>query len=349
MSKLTLEQVAKLAGVSRSTVSRVVRNQASVRPEVRERIQKVIQETGYQPHPAAQMLAGQSTNIIGLVIGEPTEVIFDNAFFPRLIQGVAEGANQLDLTLTLFLFHDKSEETKLTRRILQNQLLDGLIVSGTYTDDPFINLLAENNLPFIVVGRHENPTVPFIDVDNVRGAETAVTHLIELGYRRIGTITGHMKNRAALDRLVGYKQALVMHGYEVDEFLIGYGDFTKQSGFNVMLQLLEQKVDAVFAASDSMAVGAIDALKESGVRVPQEIAIVGYDDSVEATSVTPALTTMRQPVRQSGMMAVEKLFAIIDKKQQRKEISANHDKELNQIYLPAELIVRASSALSSKF
>jgi len=332
MTRLTLESIAELAGVSRSTVSRVVNNHASVRPEVRERVLTVIEQTGYQPDAAARRLAGQRSNIIGLVIPEPAQALFADPYFPRLIQGIAQACNPLDLTLSLFLFHTKEEEASLHPKILNNNLVDGVIVAGMHIDDPLVAQLIEHQTPFILVGRHEHPNVNFIDVDNVAGAYTAVSHLIRLGRQRIGHITGHLNNRASLDRQEGYLNALRDRSRPVDHNLIEVGDYTEVSGYEAMPRLLAKNVDAVFVASDTMAMGALRALREANVKVPDEVAVVGFDDLPPALLTTPLLSTIRQPIRRLGVVVVETLLDILD----------NGLHPARRVILPAELVVRES-------
>lgn len=335
MSRLTLETIAELAGVSRSTVSRVVNNHVSVRPEVRERVLSVIEETGYQPDPAARRLAGQRANIIGLVIAEPAQALFADPYFPRLIQGITQACNPLELTLSLFLFHTKEEEASLYPKIIRNNLFDGLITAGNHVDDPLVPQLIENDVPFVAIGRHEHPDVNFLDTDNVAGAHAAVTHLIRLGRQRIAHITGHLNNRSAQDRQQGYLNALRDRGRTVDPALIEIGDYTEASAYEAMHRLLTRGIDAVFVASDSMALGAMRALREANVSVPDEVAVVGFDDLPPALLAIPPLTTIRQPIRRIGALAVETLLDIID----------NGSKPARRVILPTELVVRETSGV----
>lgn len=332
MTRLTLESIAELAGVSRSTVSRVVNNHVSVRQEVRERVLSVIEQTGYQPDAAARRLAGQRANVIGLVIAEPAQSLFADPYFPRLIQGITQACNPQELTLSLFLFHTKEEEASLYPKILRNNLFDGLIIAGMHVDDPLVAQLIENDIPFVTVGRHEHACVNFIDTDNVAGSHTAVTHLIRLGCQRIGHITGHLKNRGALDRQEGYLNALRDRGRTVDPRLIETGDFSEASAYEAMHRLLAKKVDGVFVASDTMALGALRALREANVKAPDEVAIIGFDDLPPATLSTPSLSTVRQPIRRVGHLAVETLLDVLD----------NGLQPARRIILPTELVVRES-------
>lgn len=330
--RLTLEQIAKQSGVSRSTVSRVVRNHESVSPAVRQRVIEVIKETGYQPNAAARSLAGQRTNVIGLVIAESAQSLFTDAYYPMLIQGVTQATNDYEQTLTLFLFHNRADEEKLSPRLIRNQLVDGLIVTGTRIDDPLVPRLLKSDVPFVLVGRHEDPRVNFIDVDNVAGSQAAVSYLTRLGHSRIGIITGTMQNRSAIDRCEGYKQALRSRGIPIDDRIVVEGNFTEHSGFVGMNRLIEQNVDAVFVSSDGMAIGALRAAREAGKAVPADIAIVGFDDLPTSGNTQPPLTTVRQSVRRMGAMAVETLLDILESGQQPSR----------RISLPTELIVRAT-------
>jgi DNA-binding LacI/PurR family transcriptional regulator len=330
--KLTIRQIAKLAGVSRSTASRVLNNRPNVSPGMRERVQKVIAETGYVPDPIARSLSSRRSKIIGLVIPLAIQSLFEDPFFPRLMQGISQGCNDHDHTLSLFLFHSEEEERKLYHRISRNRLLDGVIVTATRTDDPLIPQLIANRVPFVMHGRHEDPRVSFVEVDNETGAYTAVTHLVRLGRQRIALITGPAASLAAEDRKQGYLKALQERRVRIDESLIVQGDFTETSGYEAMLRLLPHEPAAVFVASDTMALGALRALREAGKRVPDEVALIGFDDMPQATTAHPPLTTIRQPIQQTGVLAVEMLMDILE----------NGAEPSRRIILPTELVIRAS-------
>ena len=334
MPTLTLEKIAELAGVSRSTVSRVVRNHKSVRSQVRERVLSVIEETGYQPNAAAQMLAGQRTNIIGLVIAEPASVIFDDRYYLQIIQGVTRESNQQNQTLTLFLTHDKSEEPLLAKRLIHNQLIDGLIVCGTRMNDQLVPTLLESAMPFVVIGPNDEPLVNLVDIDNFGAAKEIVTHLIQLGRQRIGTIAGPVDHLPANSRLRGYEEALHEADYQLDDKLIVRSEFfTEQMGYELAPQLIAQNVDAIFAASDALALGVMRALKEAGLSVPEDVALVGFDDIPEAmTTAQPALTTIHQNMLAASTESVKMLLEIIEE----------DDASAKQLYLPTELVIRES-------
>jgi LacI family transcriptional regulator len=329
---LTLERIGELAGVSRSTVSRVINNQPHVKPEVRDRVLKVVAETGYVPNPAARSLVSQRSGIIGLTIPLAIQSLFDDPYFSRLILGISRVSNAHDHVLSLFLFHSKEEEAKLYPKIERKQFLDGIIITATHVDDPLIPGLLANNVPFVLVGRHEDPRVSYVEPDNVAGAHTAVSHLMRLGYRHIATITGPLDNLAALDRKQGYMDALRDRGRLIDEALLVSGDYTAASGYEAMRRLLPHKPDAVFVASDTMALGALRALSVAGLTVPDDVAVVSFDDLPHATTSDPPLTTVRQPILRAGMLAVETLL----------DIMSNGLEPPRRIIMPTELVVRAS-------
>lgn len=332
-TRLTLEQIGELAGVSRATVSRVVNNHPNVRDEVRERVLQVIQETGYQPNMAARSLASNRTGVLGLIIPRIVQSLFTDPYFPRLIQGVSQACNLSDYTLSLFLFHTEDEEHKLYPRVMHQGHLDGVIIASSQIDDPLIPQLLKNDMPFLVIGQPlEFPDASFVDVDNVTGAYTAVTHLLRQGHRRIATITGRQDMAAGIDRRQGYVNALQSRGIHVDESLIVTGNFSESEAYDAMRLLLPYKPDAVFVASDGMALGALRALLDSNLRVPTDIALVGFDDLPAATQRHPSLTTIRQPIRRIGALAVDTLIDIIN----------NPTEPPRRIVLPTELVIRES-------
>lgn len=334
MANLTLEKIAELSGVSRSTVSRVVRNHKSVRPEVRERVLQVIAETGYRPNAAAQMLAGQRTNIIGLVVAEPASAIFNDEFFySQIIQGITQESNHRNQTIALFLWHDSTEQRQLSQRLVHNQLVDGLIVCGRLLNDPLVPILLETNIPFVLVGPHEDSRVNFVDVENYRASKVLISHLAQLGHKKIAYIAGPANHPEAQNRLQGFNDAMSEAGLAVNEKLLKVSnDFTEKSGYVLAQDIVAQKVDAIAAASDSLAFGAMRAIEEVGLTVPDDIAVVGFDDVPAAAEASPGLTTIHQDILATSQQSVRTLLEIIE----------SADNYTRQIYLPAELIIRGS-------
>jgi LacI family transcriptional regulator len=333
MSNITLEKVAELAGVSRSTVSRVVNSQAGVREDVRRHVQHVIEETGYRPNLAARALVSNRSGIISLVVPHTFSTLFTDPFFPRLIQGITLACNQNNLSLSLFLFHSDDEEAKLTRRIANTSIVDGVIIASSQFDDPLIPHLINNKVPLVVIGRQDKyPQVNFVDVDNFNGSYAATTHLLRRNLRRVAHISGPLNMVSGVDRLAGYKKALIDRGHPYLEELVVEGDYSEPGGYAAMRQLLSANPEAVVAASDQMALGAIRAIREAGLQVPQDIALVGFDDLLPAGSIQPRLTTIRQPVVQIGRVAVNVLLDVIN----------NGPTPPNRIILDTQLVIRDS-------
>ena len=331
----TLEEVARLANVSRSTVSRVINDHPNVRPETRERVWQAVRKSGYQPHALARSLVTNRTQIIGMIIPEAVTTLFTDPFFPLLLRGATEACNTHRYQLLLSLFDDPTGQEEMYQRVLHGGYLDGVILASTSLDDPLIPDLLRDRIPFVSVGQYPNGRVHYVDVDNVGGARIAVEHLIRLGHQRIATITGPLDMIAGQDRLEGYRQALKAHRIPVEEELIVEGDYTENSGVVAMQRLLPASPSAVFVASDMMAIGALKALRQTGRLVPQDIALVGFDDISIASAIEPALTTVRQPIERMGSMAVEVLLSVL-------EGSSEEEALAHRIILPPELVVRAS-------
>jgi len=341
VADLTLEDIAKLAGVSRSTVSRVINDHPNVRAEVRKRILEVIQSTGYHPHAAARTLASQRSWMIGLVLPHTVNSFFTDPYFPHLTQGIAQACNQSDHTLGLFLVGTKEDEEKIYPRVSRRGFLDGVLVQSGHGEigDRLIDRLVDSSIPLVIVGRpfHAN-NASYIDVDNVNASHNAVSHLIRLGYGRIGTIAGPANSTVGIDRKKGYLKALTERGRVVDESLIAEGDFTEAGGYYAMQRLLPIKPNAIFAASDIMALGAMRAVREAGLSIPDDIAFVGFDDLPLANLPDPPLTTVRQPVHQFGIKAVEILLDLVE----------NGIEPPRRIIMTTELIIRDSCGASRR-
>jgi LacI family transcriptional regulator len=329
----TIIEIARLSGVSRSTVSRVINNQPNVRPDVRRRVLEVIRSTGYHPNAAARTLASRRSWMIGLVLPRSVSSFFTDPYFPRLTQGIAQACNQYNYTLGLFLVGSKEDEEKIFPRVSRKGMLDGILLQTGQIGDQLIDRLVNTNMPVVVLGRpfHGNG-ISYIDVDNVNAAYNAVSHLIRLGYKRIATITGAANNTTSIDRRAGYEKALAERGREIDPSLIAEGDFTEASGYYAMQQLIPAHPDAVFAAADLMAVGAIRAAREAGLRVPEDVAVVGFDDIPIASSPDFKLTTVRQPIYEFGFKAVEVLIDLIE----------NGIEPARRIIMDTELVIRDS-------
>ena len=327
MSQPDLAQIAQLAKVSRSTVSRVVNDHPDVNPEVRKRVLKIIKETGYQPNLAARSLRNKQTDIIGLVICNTIAGLFTDPYFPQLIQGVAQACNQFGKTLALFL---EGDPDTIFPRIVRRGQLDGILLQAGKANDYMLKKMLTTDIPFVYFGRPTETNVNYIDVDNFAGGYLATSHLIRLKRQRVATICGHLDTTTGLDRKEGYLRALSERGLPVREELIIESDFTEAGGYQAMKSLMKHKPDAIFAASDTMARGAIRAITDAGLSVPEDVAVVGFDDLSPAVSMPPLLTTIRQPVPQVGSRAVETLLDVIQYKSQPSQ----------RVVLNVELVIR---------
>lgn len=335
---LNLEDIARLAGVSRSTVSRVINHHPNVSPPTRERVWQVIREQNYHPNQIARMLATQRAQILGIVISQSATVFFDDpsAYFPTLIQGIAEVANQQNYSTLLWLgaSGDNDGQEPFHRRIAHNRLADGLVLLSSSASQSLISRLVETPVLFVTIERphHFADRVSYVTIDNAQAARTAVEHLIQLGRRKIAIITGPPENTDSQDRVVGYRQAMEAAGLAVNPEWIIFDSFTSEAGLRGMNALLPHDLDAVFAASDQIAVGVLQTLREAGVCVPDDIAVVGFDDLPAATATTPQLTTIHHPIREKGANATRLLLDLIE----------GSILEPQQIILPTRLVIRQS-------
>jgi LacI family transcriptional regulator len=329
---VNIEEIAKISGVSRSTVSRVINNDTRVSEETRQRVQEVINRLGFQPNAMARSLAGGKSRILGLVIPVGVSTLFVDPYFPLLIQGVSLACNARDYSVVLWLAEPEYER-RMMREILHNGLVSGVIVASMVFDDPIVRALAESNIPFILVGRHpQNEKISYVDVDNINSAREAVTHLLRLGRKRVATITGPQNMIVGMDRQQGYMDAIRWAGLAADPNLIVEGDFSDMGGYTSMQKLLPYHPDAVFAASDIMAVGAMRALSEAGLNIPVDVAVVGFDDLPIAAHTNPPLTTVRQPAMRTGTVSTEILIEMVE----------HPAPQPHRIVLPTELVIRSS-------
>lgn len=330
MKRLTLEDIGKLAGVSRATVSRVVNGYPHIRPDVRQRVEKVIAETGFRPNVVARTLASNRSNIIGLIVPSIVHDMFSDPYFPILIEGVTTESSRQKQIVSLYLMDNLYKEKDLAENIIRTGFLDGIIlVLGQYD---LRHLSSAASIPFVTIGKPRDADfVPFVDADNFNGGYLATKHLLELGHRRIGIIAVS-SHTSGEQRLQGYRHALAEYGVEFDTDLCAEGDFSIKSAYTAAERLIPYQPTAIFASSDRMALGAVERLRAFGVRVPEEVAVVGFDDLAPALTAVPPLTTIHQDVFALGTNAVRLLLDVINTPQ-----AVNRS-----ITLPTELVIRES-------
>lgn len=328
----TLEDVAARAGVGRGTASRVINGGARVSERAKEAVERAIKELGYVPNRAARSLAMQRTDAVALVIAESEERFFGEPFFAGVVRGIGTALADIDRQLVLLLA--PAERTATLTDYLTRQHVDGVLLLSLHDDDALATRIAEHGVP-IVLGGGTPPSggVGFVDNDNAQGARLAVEHLLERGRQTIATITGPLDMEVGRVRLSAYRAALEAGGAEVADDLIAPGDFSQGSGEGAMRALLERRpdLDAVFCANDPMAAGALGVLREAGRRVPEDVAVVGFDDSRLALSTHPRLTSVHQSPEAMGREMVALLL----------ELMAGE--EVQARVLPTRLVVRESS------
>lgn len=339
MKQLTIEQVAGLAGVSRGTVSRVLNDHPSVRPAVRRRVLQVIDEHNYSPRTAARSLASNRTNMVALLIPRTTDAVFAEPYYAYSMQGVAEASARHGYFVTLSMVTGVLQQGFM--QALRGGHFAGVVAQAGPIDDPVLPQVLKSGIPLVQVGRHPYlQNLSWVDVEGREGARTAVAHLIGLGHRRIGAIAGPAYHASALDRRDGYKQALLEADLAIDSALIVEANWTQAGGYAAMARLLglDTPPTAVFVASDLMATGALRALDEAGRSLPDDMAIVGFDDLPLAAFTSPPLTSMRQPIYEIGAAAADVLVERI----------AAPDRAPQQVSFPAALVVRQSCGAASR-
>ncbi|MBQ0904016.1 LacI family DNA-binding transcriptional regulator [Micromonospora sp. U21] len=328
----TLEAVAARAGVSRATVSRVVNGSTTVAQPIREAVNRAVAELGYVPNLAARSLVTQRTDSIALVMPEAaTRVFSDDQVFPGIIRGVSQELEAADKQLVLMLAGSPAGHHRV-ERFTTGRHVDGVLFASLHGADPLPGTLARLGIPVVCSGRPLGDVpVPYVDVDHVGGVTAAVQHLIDSGRRRIATIAGPQDMVAGIERLTGYRTTMAAAGMPE---LVAIGDFTRESGAAAMHRLLTEHpdLDAVFAASDLMAHAALRTLREAGRRVPEDVAVVGFDDIETAAYTEPPLTTVRQPIVEIGRRMTRQLL----------RLAAGETIE-PAVMLPTELILRDSA------
>ncbi|MFE5710759.1 LacI family DNA-binding transcriptional regulator [Streptomyces sp. NPDC056501] len=333
----TLEEVAARAGVGRGTVSRVINGSPKVSEQAKAAVEQAVAELGYVPNRAARALAGSRTDAVALVIPETEARLFAEPYFLDIIRGVSAELADADKQLLLTLIRSEQERQRF-EQYLAAQRVDGVLLVSVHGDDPLPDQVRALGLPAVLNGRRrEDERVAFVDSDNTGAGRTAVAHLAARGRRGIATITGPLDMYVARCRLDGYREGLADAGLAPDEELVANGDFTEEGGRRAMRELLDRRpaLDAVFAASDVMAAGARAVLRAAGRRVPEDVALVGVDDSAVARHMDPPLTSVRQPIEEMGRTMARLLL---------QEIAAPSEQdEQPRRMLPTELVVRASS------
>ena len=332
----TVKDVADLAGVSTATVSRVLNNHPQVADETRSRVLWAMEQLGYQPNRVARRLRMKSTQILGLIISD-----IANPFFTSVVRGIEDVAYANEYSLFLCNSDEDPAKEALYVDVLQAERVAGIIISPADENSTSCEPLLRNALPITVMDRRLRLfDVDTVLVDNVKGACQATSHLIHLGHHRIGLIGGPSQITTGRERREGYEKALSEHGVELDQRLIKIGDFKQYSGYQKACELLEMddRPTAIFTANNLMTLGALNAIHEKGLKVPQDVAIVGFDDMPWAPSLDPPLTAVAQPTYELGCTAANLLLRRI----------ADKDRKIVEMKLEPTLIIRESCGYKEK-
>ncbi|MFB6521061.1 LacI family DNA-binding transcriptional regulator [Streptomyces sp. NPDC056401] len=340
----TLEAVAARAGVSRATASRVVNGGAGVRAHLVDKVRAAVLDLGYVPNHAARTLVTRRTGAVAVIIAEPEIRIFSDPFFSRQIRGISKELTAHDTQLVLLLVEHRGDYARI-ERYLAGGHVDGALAFSLHTDDPLPAITRRIGMPTVYGGRpgwtgQADGAAPYgplsyVDADNRGGAREAVRYLLSRGRRQIAHIAGPLDQTSATDRLDGYRDVLL----DADPALIAEGDFTPAGGARAMAELLERcpDLDAVFAANDLMATGALGVLRERGRSVPGDVALVGFDDAeLVAEGTDPPLTTVRQDIEGMGRLMVRLLLRSLDPAQGSHRVPGS-------VITPTSLVLRGSA------
>ncbi|GLU46204.1 LacI family DNA-binding transcriptional regulator [Nocardiopsis ansamitocini] len=333
----TLEMVAARAGVGRGTVSRVINGSEQVSPATREAVQLAVRELGYVPNRAARTLVTRRTDTVALVVSETNERLFSEPFYAGIVRGVGGALSERGFQLLLAMGRSGPEHERLGD-YLTGQHVDGVLLLSLHRNDPLPGVLAAAGVPFVYGGRPlgvAEDQMSYVDIDNFGGGRTATQRLVQIGRRRIATITGPQDMVAGVERLQGYREALAEAGIPEDEELVYYGDFSYDSGAAGIQALLDAApdLDAIFAASDLMGLAALRGLRLAGREVPDDVAVIGYDDSDVSMHAEPPMTTVNQSTE---LMGREMARVLVDR------ITGHRDTPA-RVVLDTHLVVRESA------
>jgi LacI family transcriptional regulator len=328
----TMKQVAEKAGVSTTTVSHVINNTRVVSEDARERVLSVIQELRYIPSAVARSLKNDRTHTIGMMIPNNS-----NPYFAELIQGIEDASFELGYNIILCNSYDDPKKQAAYIRVLMEKRIDGLILVSSGSDEDLSMLLANEVIPKVLVDREvTGVAADLIEADHVQGAYEATRYLISLGHKRIACVAGPDTLLPSGGRVAGYQRALKEAGITVCDDFVVHSDFTSEGGFNAFQKLLtlDSKPTAIFASNDLMAIGGICAANQAGVKIPQDLSVIGYDDIALASFSTPPLTTIAQPKYQIGQLTAKTLVERI----------SNPDSQVRRTMLTPELVIRQSTS-----
>jgi DNA-binding LacI/PurR family transcriptional regulator len=333
---VTIKDVAKVANVAPSTVSRVIANSPRISEKTKERVREVMDQLGYHPNFIARSLASQSTRAIGLVMPSSTDVVFQNPFFPTVLSGLSEGAHSKQYALHMTTGKTEDEIFDGVVAMVQGGRVDGVVLLYSKVEDRVIAYLRERNFPFVVIGKpfKDDESISYVDNDNFKAGKEVTEHLIQLGHDRIGFIGGNLDLVVTVERLLGYEKALRNSGISlVDEYIVN-DEFLRESGQDAVKVLLslEKPPTAMVVADDLMALGVLNKLDELGITVPDDISIVSFNNVLIAEMARPPLTSVDINIFDLGYQATKSLIQKIE----------NPGEPIKRIIVPFKIVPRFS-------
>lgn len=335
--KVTIKDVAKLAKVSPSTVSRVISDNSRISEETKRIVNEAMKELGYHPNEVARSLVNKSTHTIGVIMPKSAHLSLSNPFFPEALRGISARANEKGFYVMLSMEDNEMDKHSNIENIVRAGVVDGVVMLYSRLEDKTFNMLKDTNFPFVVVGKPVNGNankVNYVDNDNIGAAYDAVTHLINKGRDSIGLITGPLNLVVSLDRLEGYKRALLDNGMEYKPEWVQEAEFSQEGGFSAMENLLSKGScpKAILATDDLLGLGAIKAIKKAGLKIPKDVAVISFNNIPAAEFLTPSLTSVDINPFELGYEATELLFQCLDGKKATSQARI----------VPTRLIIRES-------
>lgn len=331
---VTLDDIAKEANVSKMTVSRVLNGKLHVAKETKDKVERIIRELGYQPNLLARSLSSKKTLIVGVVLNK-RDHMFMYDYTTKILSGIMDVAIDKNYKIMLCPIENKKNNKGEYHKLVRSKMLDGLILLKRKEDDPYISELIELEFPFVMLNyKKYSDQISFVDAENYEGAQIAVNYLNSKGHEKIAFVRGRLGEPNSNDRFLGYKDALIELGLKYKDDWVINGEFDQEIAYLKCDKLLKLKnpPTAIFCADDNMAVGVMRRLRENNIKIPEEMALMGFDDILFGSMCDPKLTTIRQPIYEIGKSGMELLFDIIN---------GNQENAVHKL-LPVELVTRES-------
>ncbi len=334
---VTIKDVAKVCGVSPSTVSRVVADNPRISLETKKKVREAMEELGYHPNFNARSLVANSTATIGIIMPRATEDVFLHPFFPEVIRGISVAAHEKDYMILITTGSTQEEQLEAVSKMIHGKRVDGVILLSSQENDPIISMLIKWDFPFVLIGSPDQyiDQVNYVDNDNITAAKSATLHLLQSDHQRIAFIGGSKDLVVTKHRLEGYKQALSLVDIPYDEAMTAFVAFSKEEGYVAIQQLfyVEKKPTAILVTDDLIAIGVLTALKEQGYKIPEDVSVVSFNNFSMAELYNPSLTSVDISIYSLGYKAAKRLFLLI------KDASMNPQ----HIEVPYKLVIRQSS------